>query len=273
MKMKDLFCTLSLFLGLLALPLPGRAQNPDSLLREAAARDQQVRMRLLEMNRRVNGGEYSAALVDSLVAAGAEMERIDRENMRLVASLLRDGLPEGLAAESYDAVWLIIDHAPLKEQKRYLPLLREALDDLLPRFDLCHICGKGNLAPELEGKPGYKQLEFVEKELPDLLATADLVLSRAGSNALCEFQALGKPMLLVPYPKGASRGDQILNAQSLEKRGLCRVLLQENLNRASLVSALERLWADREQLTDALRNAPPADGTRRVLEMIEEVQA
>lgn len=126
MKMKDLFCTLSLFLGLLALPLPGRAQNPDSLLREAAARDQQVRMRLLEMNRRVNGGEYSAALVDSLVAAGAEMERIDRENMRLVASLLRDGLPEGLAAESYDAVWLIIDHAPLKEQKRYLPLLREA---------------------------------------------------------------------------------------------------------------------------------------------------
>ena len=152
-------------------------------------------------------------------------------------------------------------------------VLREALDDLLPRFDLCHICGKGNLAPELEGKPGYKQLEFVEKELPDLLATADLVLSRAGSNALCEFQALGKPMLLVPYPKGASRGDQILNAQSLEKRGLCRVLLQENLNRASLVSALERLWADREQLTDALRNAPPADGTRRVLEMIEEVQA
>ncbi len=115
-----------MLLSLLALPLPGRAQNPDSLLREAAARDQQVRMRLLEMNSRVNGGEYSAALVDSLVAAGAEMERIDRENMRLVASLLRDGLPEGLAAESYDAVWLIIDHAPLKEQKRYLPLLREA---------------------------------------------------------------------------------------------------------------------------------------------------
>lgn len=151
-------------------------------------------------------------------------------------------------------------------------VLRAALPDLLPRFDLCHICGKGNLAPELEGTPGYKQLEFVDKELPDILATADLVLSRAGSNALCEFQALGKPMLLVPYPKGASRGDQILNAQSLEKRGLCRVLLQENLTRASLTAALNRLWADREQLEEALRKAPPADGTRRVLEMIEEVQ-
>lgn len=151
-------------------------------------------------------------------------------------------------------------------------VLREALPDLLLSFDLCHICGKGNLAPELEGTPGYKQLEFVDKELPDILATADLVLSRAGSNALCEFQALGKPMLLVPYPKGASRGDQILNAQSLEKRGLCRVLLQENLTRASLTAALNRLWADREQLEEALRKAPPADGTRRVLEMIEEVQ-
>ena len=151
-------------------------------------------------------------------------------------------------------------------------VLREALPDLLPSFDLCHICGKGNLAPELEGTPGYKQLEFVDKELPDILATADLVLSRAGSNALCEFQALGKPMLLVPYPKGASRGDQILNAQSLEKRGLCRVLLQENLTRASLTAALNRLWADREQLEEALRKASPADGTRRVLEMIEEVQ-
>ena len=151
-------------------------------------------------------------------------------------------------------------------------VLRAALPDLLPSFDLCHICGKGNLAPELEGTPGYKQLEFVDKELPDILATADLVLSRAGSNALCEFQALGKPMLLVPYPKGASRGDQILNAQSLEKRGLCRVLLQENLTRASLTAALNRLWADREQLEEALRKAPPADGTRRVLEMIEEVQ-
>lgn len=151
-------------------------------------------------------------------------------------------------------------------------VLREALPELLKRFDLCHICGKGNLEPALEGTQGYRQLEFADKELPDLLATADLVLSRAGSNALCEFQALGKPMLLVPYPKGASRGDQILNAQSLEKRGLCHVLLQEQLTRASLTAALERLWADRELLAAALHDAPAADGTKRVLEMIEEVQ-
>ncbi|MGN0971272.1 MAG: glycosyltransferase, partial [Aristaeellaceae bacterium] len=76
----------------------------------------------------------------------------------------------------------------------------------------------------------------------------------------------------VPYPKGASRGDQILNAQSLQKRGLARVLLQEDMTADTLVKALEATWADREQLTAALHAAPPADGTRRVLEMIEEVQ-
>ena len=150
--------------------------------------------------------------------------------------------------------------------------LREALPRLLPVFDVAHICGKGNLDASLEGTAGYTQLEFLSAELPDVLAAADLVLSRAGSNALMEFQALAKPMLLVPYPKGASRGDQILNAQSLEKRGLCRVLLQEAMTADSLADALMKTWEDRETLVRAVRSAPPADGTRRVLELIEEVQ-
>ena len=150
--------------------------------------------------------------------------------------------------------------------------LREALPQLTETFDVAHICGKGNLDEALQGMSGYRQLEFLDAELPDALACADLVLSRAGSNALCEFQALCKPMLLVPYPKGASRGDQILNAQSLQKRGLARVLLQEDMTADTLVRALESTWADREQLTSALHAAPPADGTERVLEMIEEVQ-
>ena len=150
--------------------------------------------------------------------------------------------------------------------------LREALPELLPQFDVAHLCGKGNLDASLEGTPGYTQIEMLSAELPDALACTDLVLSRAGSNALCEFQALCKPMLLIPYPRGASRGDQILNAQSLEKRGLCRVLLQENMTASTLVSALRSTWNDREQLTAAMEAAPPADGTQRVLELIEEVQ-
>ena len=150
--------------------------------------------------------------------------------------------------------------------------LRKTLSRLTPHFDVAHICGKGNLDPALDQTAGYRQIEFLDAELPDVLACTDLVLSRAGANALCEFQALGRPMLLIPYPKGASRGDQILNAQSLEKRGLCRVLLQENMNEDSLQQAIESTWADRDALIRALREAPPADGTARVLEMIEEIQ-
>ena len=150
--------------------------------------------------------------------------------------------------------------------------LRKALDDLTDTFDVLHVCGKGNLDDSLKGRKGYCQVEFLDAELPDALACADLVLSRAGSNALCEFQALGRPMLLIPYPKGASRGDQILNAKSLEKRGLCHVLMQEDMNEESLVKAVRDTWADREKLEDALKNAPPADGTKRVLELIEEIQ-
>ena len=151
-------------------------------------------------------------------------------------------------------------------------VLREAIPDLTKTFDIAHICGKGNLAPELEGIKGYRQIEFIDKEAPDIFACADLVLSRAGSNALMEFQALDKPMLLVPYPKGASRGDQILNAQSMERRGLCRVLLQENMNRKTIVQELYQTWEERDQLRDAVRQAPPADGTKRILSLIEELR-
>ena len=150
--------------------------------------------------------------------------------------------------------------------------LRLTLPRLSGQFDVLHICGKGNLDPELENTPGYCQVEFLDEDLPDALACTDLVLSRAGANALCEFQALGRPMLLIPYPKGASRGDQILNAKSLKKRGLCHVLEQENMNPATLYDEIVRTWNDREALTAALRNAPPADGTARVLEMIEEIR-
>ena len=150
--------------------------------------------------------------------------------------------------------------------------LRGALPMLTETFDIAHICGKGNLEPSLEGTPGYCQIEFLDAELPDALAAADLVLSRAGANALGEFQHLGRPMLLVPYPKGAGRGDQILNAASMKSRGLCHVLPQEEMNPETLAKALQETWADREQLEKALKEAPPADGTARILELIEEIQ-
>ena len=150
--------------------------------------------------------------------------------------------------------------------------LRDALPQILPDFDVAHLCGRGNLDDSLKKTPGYKQIEFMDADLPDALAATDLVLSRAGSNALMEFQALDLPMLLIPYPKGASRGDQILNAQSFERRGLCKVLLQENMTPDTLAAALKETWAARDDLKAAVKAAPPANATSRIIELIHEIE-
>lgn len=150
--------------------------------------------------------------------------------------------------------------------------LRGALPRLLDSMDVFHLCGRGNLAPELAGTEGYYQTEFLSEELPHALACADLVLSRSGANALCEFAALKKPMLLIPLPRSASRGDQILNAESYQKRGLAHVLLQENLTEDSLVSALLALKEAAPALRAALEKEPALDGTEAILGLIQKYQ-
>ncbi|MBE5788020.1 MAG: undecaprenyldiphospho-muramoylpentapeptide beta-N-acetylglucosaminyltransferase [Clostridiales bacterium] len=150
--------------------------------------------------------------------------------------------------------------------------LHAILPQLLEKMDVLHIAGKGNIDESLKELSGYTQFEFLSDDLPHALACADFVLSRAGSNAICEFQALKKPMLLVPYPKGASRGDQILNAQSFEKRGLCHVLLQENMTHDALLQGILKLMEEKDVLVKNLTDAPPADGTLPVLEIIHQVE-
>lgn len=150
--------------------------------------------------------------------------------------------------------------------------LRQILPSLLPLMDVIHLCGKGNLEPSLEQTPGYWQREFLSAELPDALAAADIVLSRAGANTLCELVALQKPMLLIPYPRGASRGDQIQNALSYQKQGLAQVLPQENMTPTSLLQALLHLLKTKETLLRALKDYPARDGTQAVLDLIQEVQ-
>ena len=147
-------------------------------------------------------------------------------------------------------------------------VLREALGELTKKYDVLHVCGKGNLAAELEGMAGYKQFEYLSAELPDAFACADIVLSRAGSNSLSELMALKKPALLIPYHSG--RGDQVLNANSLKARGLAHVMIQSDMNAKSLTDALDALWEDRELLTQRLAALPDADGTKAVLDQIHK---
>ncbi|MBR6570787.1 MAG: undecaprenyldiphospho-muramoylpentapeptide beta-N-acetylglucosaminyltransferase [Clostridia bacterium] len=150
--------------------------------------------------------------------------------------------------------------------------LRESLPALLPHMDILHLCGKGNLDESLMDTKGYCQKEFLSEEMPDALAVADIVLSRAGSNTLSELIALQKPMLLVPYPLGASRGDQIQNAKSYAAQGLARVLMQEDMTARTMTDGLIKLLEEKDVLLKALAEYPIKDGTDAVLAEIEKAQ-
>ena len=77
----------------------------------------------------------------------------------------------------------------------------------LETFNVIHLCGKDNLDESLKDKKGYVQYEYVKKELASMLALCDIIISRAGANAICELLALRKPNILIPLSKAASRGD------------------------------------------------------------------
>lgn len=147
--------------------------------------------------------------------------------------------------------------------------LRQALPKLLKSFRVIHICGKGNLDESLSSMAGYAQFEYVSEGLNDLLAAAELIVSRAGANSIFEFLALKKPMLLIPLPLSASRGDQIDNARSFARQGFAQVLDQDGMTVESLYDAIMDTWAKRSQLKAAMDAQAQGDGTLAVLEEIE----
>ena len=148
--------------------------------------------------------------------------------------------------------------------------VRSVLPQLLERFDIIHICGKGNLDESKTDLPGYRQFEYVSAELKDLFAAADIVISRAGANAICELLALKKPNLLIPLPANASRGDQILNAESFRKQGFSMVLTEENLNDGTLTEAVDELWENRQDFIDTMAASPLHNGVDTIIELIEK---
>jgi len=139
-------------------------------------------------------------------------------------------------------------------------------------MDVLHLCGKGNLDESLMNTPGYCQKEFLSEEMPDALAVADIVLSRAGSNTLSELLALHKPMLLVPYPLSASRGDQVENAKSYAAEGLAHVLMQEDMTAQSMTDGLIKLLNEKDEMLKRLEAYPVKDGTDKVLSLILEAE-
>ena len=150
-------------------------------------------------------------------------------------------------------------------------VIRDNIDALTEHFQLIHLCGKGNYDESLRLKPGYTQLEYARKELPHLFAISDLVISRAGANALCELLALKKPNILIPLSAAASRGDQILNAASFEQSGYSYVLQEEELTGDTLLNAVRFVYEEREEFTQTMRDSKLADSIGLIMGMIEDL--
>ena len=146
--------------------------------------------------------------------------------------------------------------------------LREILPELLKKFQVIHLCGKGHLDEALAGEKGYKQFEYVSEGLSDLFAAADMIVSRAGSNSISEFLALKKPHLLIPLGANASRGDQILNAQSFEKQGFARVLPQEDMTAETLLKNINALYENRAKHIEAMEKSRASGGVEAVMTQI-----
>lgn len=149
-------------------------------------------------------------------------------------------------------------------------MIRAILKDLLKDFNVCHICGKGNIRRELENKKGYKQFEYISEEQPHVFALADLVVSRAGATVLFELLTLRKPNLLIPLSKAASRGDQILNAASFEKQGFSMVIQEESLNAAALIKAITDLHSSAGKFIEAMVKNDNDNSIAAILKILDK---
>lgn len=155
--------------------------------------------------------------------------------------------------------------------RRINEAVRNVLGQLLPIFDVIHLCGKGNVDRAFQ-QTGYRQFDYVHAELPHLLAATDLVVSRAGSNAIHEFLGLRKPMLLIPLTREVSRGDQIQNAQSFLRRGYAHVLEEGALvhDPQALFTAIQQVYRARIGLLQCMERVKLKDAVAQLYRVIEQ---
>ncbi len=156
-------------------------------------------------------------------------------------------------------------------------VVRDALPWLLERANVVHQCGAANhealrgnaagLPPALAAR--YHLTPFVGPELPDVLALADVVLSRSGAGTLAELTALGKPAVFIPLASSAGN-EQAHNARHLEEAGAAVAIVGE-VTADRLRSAVGPLLTDPERraaMALAARAHGRPDAAERLVDVI-----
>ena len=189
---------------------------------------------------------------------------------------IRDELKKGSAAKGFAFTGLdsnkpvILVMGGSQGAVRVNNCVRAALPELLKKYQVVHLCGKGHLDESLKDTEGYRQYEYIREELPDLYAMCSLMISRAGANAICEISTLAIPNLLIPLGSDASRGDQILNARSFEKQGFSMVLEESGLTEKALVDKVNQLYENRDQYISAMKHSQHTDSIDVIMKLIRE---
>ena len=203
-------------------------------------------------------------------------EHIKNTHVHLTGTPIRKALFEGKADagltlcnfESTKPVLLVMGGS--QGSVRLNSVLRESLDALLKSYHIVHLCGKNNLDENLKNTAGYAQFEYLNAELPHILALSDIVVSRAGANSIFEFLALKKPHMLIPLPRTQSRGDQILNAESFRKQGFSKVIQEEVLNPSDFLLEVIDLYSHRDKYISAMEASSIQNGVEEVVGIISK---
>ncbi len=149
---------------------------------------------------------------------------------------------------------------------------REQLKLLCTRFHVIHLCGKNKIDAGLLTHPDYYQLEYATDNLPDLFAASDVVLSRAGANALYEILALAKPHVLVPLSHRYSRGDQVDNARYFQTKGVSTVLDDTgDLSSSAVCDAVNAVYAEQESIITKIKALNIQSATPILLDLIKQI--
>ena len=140
------------------------------------------------------------------------------------------------------------------------------IDKLTANFNVIHITGKQSV-PSIK-KQNYIQIDYAEN-IGDYLVASDIILSRAGSGAINEFLAVGKPMLLIPLSKRCSRGDQIENAKLFNRLGYADILTEEDYDDNLFLIKLDNLYKNKEKYIKNLKKSKFFNACEKIIEIIK----
>lgn len=146
-------------------------------------------------------------------------------------------------------------------------VVQQNIEKLTKKYNIIHIVGKSG---QEKTSKNYLALKFASN-IGDFFDACDVCVSRSGANAIFELMSILKPMLLIPLPKGVSRGDQVENAKLLEQSGLAKVLPQEKLDIDTLILAIDDVFKNKDKLVENLGKQTTLNSAEKIVDILKSV--